>query len=199
MSQKNPLLTVIVTSVCTLLSTILVGYLSYRWGLNSQIEISNRQKRQQVFSQLMGRKFITTQLYVSRFEAYIFAEYHERRWKLGGAQKDSLDLQETFRWMHKSEDLGLEIARNNQSLFETIGLIRTLFPDTQKLNELVSRIYHFKMLAIIPPGEGMGLDQLNKWKIKGVKDLQDLVEREYAKPIDELLTHLASEIKKDAS
>ena len=42
----------------------------------------------------MGRKFTTTQLYVSKYEALLYSDYHEARWKLAGAPKESLDLQE---------------------------------------------------------------------------------------------------------
>ena len=61
-------------------------------------------------------KFITTRLSVSRFEAWIFSDYHEARWKLAGDPTGSLDLQEAQRWMGKSEDLALEIAKNNSRI-----------------------------------------------------------------------------------
>jgi hypothetical protein len=147
----------------------------------------------------MGRKFMTSQLYVSRFEAYIFSDYHEARWKVSDQRKDSIDLQEAMRWMHKSEELVMELARNNQSLFETLGMIRTLFPHTPRLEELTSRVYHFKTPRTSSPPNGKDLIELNAWKEQSVKSLQELVEREYAKPIDELLDYLAIEIAREAS
>jgi len=58
-----------------------------------------------VFARLMGRKITTEQLYVSRYEAFMFSDYNEERWRRSGSPKDSLDLQEAQRWMHRSEDL----------------------------------------------------------------------------------------------
>lgn len=144
----------------------------------------------------MGRKFLTTQLYVSRFEALIYSDYHEAKWKRAGHPKDSIDLQEAQRWMHKSEDLALDVAKNNQSLFETIGLIRILFPKTSKIDELIDRIYHFKTPKILGDPFKMDANHLEEWKVKAVKDLQVLVETEYAKPINDLLDYLANEISR---
>jgi hypothetical protein len=61
------------------------------------LKISDHQKRQQVFSEVMGRKFLMTQLYVSRFEALIYSNYHEAKWKQSGWPKDSIDQQEAQR------------------------------------------------------------------------------------------------------
>ena len=144
----------------------------------------------------MGRKFLTTQLYVSRFEALIYSDHHEAKWKQAGYPKESIDLQEAQRWMHKSEDLALDIAKNNQSLFETIGLIRILFPKTSKLDELIDRIYHFKTPKILGDPLKMNQNQLDEWKVRAVEGLQALVETEYANPINDLLDYLANDINR---
>lgn len=135
-----------------------------------------------------------SQLYVSRFEAWIYSDYHEARWKLAGAPKDSIDLQEAQRWMHKSEDLALEIAKNNQSLFQTLGLIRTSFRRTPTLDSLTEKLYRFKVPEITKRPFDLDANQLEAWKVNAVKQLQELVEREYSKPIDELTAFLAKEI-----
>lgn len=179
-----------------LIGVIVGAILTYHLGIRSQLRVSDHQKRQQVFSQLTGRKFVTSQLYVSRFEAQIYSDYHEAKWKQVGHPKDSIDLEEAQRWMHKSEDLALEIAKSNQSLFETIGLIRILFPKSPKLDELIGHLYHFKTPKILGEPLKMDGEQLEEWKIKAVKDLQALVETEYSKPIEDLLEYLASEISK---
>ena len=161
---------------------------------NHQIKVRNRQEQHQVFSRLMGQKFMLAQLYVSRFEALIHSDYHEVKWKLIGAPAESLDLQEAQRWMHRSEELALNIASNIQTLFESIGLIHILFLATPTLEKLINRIYHFKTPAIKVPPEGSDSSQLESWKINAVKQLQGLVEKEYAHPIEELLNYLASEL-----
>ncbi|MDO8690027.1 MAG: hypothetical protein Q7R39_08470, partial [Dehalococcoidia bacterium] len=123
-----------------------------------QIRTVRFQKRQQAYPEIMGRKFLLMQLYVSRFEARIFSDYHEQRWR---NSPDSLDLSEAQRWMHKSEDLALEIAKTNQSLFESIGLVKASFRRDDELDTLTQHIYHFRTPTIIePPGSqnAQGLD-----------------------------------------
>src|SRR5882724_4787984 len=115
------------------------GYASYHWGLSAQIQLTDRQKRQQAYSELMGEKAVLSQYLVSHFEAYIHSDYHEARWKLAGAPTDSLDLQEAKRWMQRSEDLVVEVAKTKKSLFETLGLIRSYFPLSDRLKELTHR------------------------------------------------------------
>jgi uncharacterized protein YeeX (DUF496 family) len=40
--------------------------------------------------------------------------------------------------------------------------------------------------------------QLEPWAIKAVKEIQEIVENEYAKPIDDLIIYLEAEIDKEA-
>ena len=191
--KVNRLIIILGPALVALIGVIVGAYLTYHWGISGQLRISDHQKRQQVFSELMGRKFLTTQLYVSRFEALIYSDYHEAKYRQSGYPND---LQECQRWMHKSEDLALDIAKNNQSLFETMGLIRILFPKTAKIYELIDRIYQFKTPKILGDPFKMDVNHLEEWKAKAVKDLQVVVEREYAKPINELLDYLDKEIRK---
>lgn len=184
-------------ALSTLIGAIVVAYLTQRWTLGIQMRLSDRQKRQRVYSELVGRKFVTTQLRVSRFEASIYSEYHEARWRVSGYRNDSLDLQESQWWMRKSEDLALEITKNNENLFETIGSVFTVFADSPELNGLINRLYHLRTPRIVGQPDGTDFAQVEAWKVKAVKQLQSLVEEEYAKPIDNLLVYLASEIAKD--
>lgn len=190
---------VLFSPVFALIGVFLGSYLTYRFGLKQQIKIGDYQKRQKVFGELMGLKFLITQLYVSRFEAFIFSDYHEARWKLGECTKESLDLQEAQRWMHQSEKLVLDIAKSNQALFETIGSIRVVFNNTPTLETLTEKIYRFKTPKVEGPPTNADVRQLESWKNKAVKDLQELVEQEYGKPIDNLLSYLATEIKQKAN
>jgi len=183
-------------SVIALIGVVVGAYLTYKFGMRSQIVISDHQKRQQVFSQIMGRKFLTTQLYVSRFEASIHSDYHEAKWKLAGHPTESIDLQEAQRWMYRSEDLVYKIAESNQVLFELIGLVRILFPNTEELNKLIMAIYHFKTPTIHISPFNLDSAELEDWKIKTKNDIQMLVENEYGKAIDDLLDYLSEKIRK---
>jgi hypothetical protein len=184
----------LVPAIVALIAAIITPFLTYQLGLRTQLEASEKQKKQQAHSELLGRKAIMTQLYVSRFEALIYSDYHEARWKLVGSPKDSIDLQEAQRWMHKSEDLVLEISKSNQSLFETLGLIRTSFRQTSELDSRLDHLYNFKIPQITKHPFDLNANQLENWKVQSVKQLQNLIEKEYSRPLDEISTYLAKEI-----
>jgi hypothetical protein len=102
--------------VTPLAAALIIAAFGAYFGYHAQVSLTGKQKRQQAYSELMGRSAVRTQIIVSRTEASIFSKYYERRWHLAGNPTDSLDFQEAQRWMHKSEDLALEIAKSNQSL-----------------------------------------------------------------------------------
>jgi arsenate reductase-like glutaredoxin family protein len=109
----------------------------------------------------MGNKQLRRQLFVSRFEAMIFSDYHERRCKLARSPERSMDLEEAQRWMHKSENLALDIARTNQALFESVGLARPTFTQSAELTHLTERIFYFKTPIISPPSDKADQNGLN--------------------------------------
>lgn len=90
----------------------------------------------------------------------------------------------------------MDIAKNYQGLFETLGLIQILFPKTTKLDALIDRFTHLNTPQILGDPLNMDLKQLDEWKMKVIQDLQTLVESEYGKPIDDLLKYLEDEIRK---
>ncbi len=175
---------------------ICAGYYSSKFQLSSQVQLQKIQDQRQVFARLMGRKFTTEQLYVSRYEARIFSDYNEALWKLSGAPKDSLDLQEAQRWMRRSEDLTIDLAKNNQALFEDLGTVCALFPNTIQLRQLVERVYGFKSLGTTQPPTASA-EEIKEWRDKSVQQLQTIVERNYGEPIDELLNYLSKQLLRD--
>jgi hypothetical protein len=190
----KPFLIPFLASLGTLLGTLLTAYLQHRWTLKGALELDKKDIQRKTFSQLMGIKFMTTQLYMSRFEALIFSDYHEARWKIAGYPKESIDYQEAQRWMRKSEDFVMEIAKNNNKLFELIGTISVIFPHKKKLEKNIERLYRFKTPTILrePP---LKIDELSSWKTTAVSELQEIVEREYAQPIDEVLRELRGHLE----
>jgi len=195
--NKSPLFSWLLPTITTLLATIVGASLTYYFGVRAQIKIANSQKRQQVFGQLIGQNVLRKQLYVSRFEALIYSDYHERKWRLAGYANNSIDKQEAQRWMHKSEDLALDIARTNNDFLEAVGLARALFPKTPELDAYIDRVYHFGSPQLRIPWDTLDASQLDSVKEKAVRDLQDFVEREYGKPVDELLRHLGRQLAGD--
>ena len=137
------------------------------------------------------------QLYVSRYEALIFSDYHEERWKRAGAPKDSLDLQESLRWMHRSEDLVLEIVKNDQAVFEDLATVRALFPDTPRLRELFNNVYTLNSLWTGEPPHDGSLEKPEQWKKKAQFQLETVADQAYGKPIDDLITFLTQQLPSD--
>ena len=169
------------------------AYFASKFQMSAQLSLQLAQEQRSVIARLMGKKFTTTQLYVSRYEALIFSDYHEERWKLAGSPSTSLDLQEDQRWMHRSEDLVSEITKNNQTLFEDIGIARAVFPDTPTLRRLTDRIYNFKSLWTAKPPHD--LQALDSWKNEAERQLQAKADAEYAKPISELVEYLSQQLR----
>lgn len=165
--------------------------------VNRQQRATTLKDRQQLYAAIMGKKHLRNQVLVSRFEAKIFSDCHQQRWILAGTPPNSLDLQEAQRWMHKSEELVLELARTNQSLFENLGAVRTAFILTPELSQLTAKLYDFKTLVIASPPEDADAQTLHKWQAEAVKQLQAHVEKEYGSPVDALLLYLEKNMMTD--
>ena len=196
--MNNEMKIVIISSIGTLFIALLSGYLSYHWSLSSQKKIYNHQMRLQTYSELLGYRQLLSQLFVSRFEALIYSDYHEYRWKIQGAPGESIDKTEAIRWMHKSEDLVIEISKEVQNLFKTIGAIRVLFNDSPELQKLSNNIFNYKNLEIIQrPNENWSLEQIEEWKLKSVSSGHSLVDENISIPIKKLVTYLENELKRE--
>lgn len=172
------------------LLTVVGSYFSAMFQVDNQIAIQKLQNAREAYSRLMGRKFVTKQLYVSRYEALIFSDYHEARWKLTGSPRDSLDLQEAQRWMHRSEDLVFEITKSNQALFEDLGIVRATFDDTPQLRELVDRLWQHKVITSPGLPNEADIETLEHWKEETVRKLQAVVDSDYGRPFYDLLSYL---------
>lgn len=170
-------------------------YFSQKWILKREIKIKNYEKKLLVFSEIMGLKILLMQNYVSRYEAYIFSDYFEYRWKKLGTLEDSIDFKESVRHLHRSEDLVFEISKTHQQLFEKIAIVKILFNSSTELNSLIEKLYFYKTLIIQRPTESMNLNQLETYKHQAVSEIQELAKKEYGDSIDNLLTFLEAELK----
>lgn len=116
----------------------------------------NEQKRQ-AYSQLMGKKILLLQSYISYYIAFIQSQQADSYCTLetlcgkeeGNISqddinqyiRDSVSCQEAMKMKTKYENLQLEIAKNECSLWETIGRIQVLFPGAAiEIDDLISNI-----------------------------------------------------------
>jgi|GEM_PF-5912998 len=183
LTTLEPLLPALIALVSAVVGAILGARLSFR----NQYRLSTHQTRQRAYAELMGKKFLITQLNVSRFEALAYSDYHECLWHIAGSPPESLELEEAKRWMRKSEDFAIELARARQSLYESVGMARASYPSTPELEELSERVYHFRQPLIPAPPQTAERKHLDTWKQESVANLQLFVQQEYAEPIDALL------------
>ncbi len=199
-TEKKPSWVASITSNGLLIALVIAGV-----GYTTQVHITNKQKRQQAYSELLGEKAVIAQYLFSRFEAYIHAEFHQARWHLATdlqgfldlQETKKLDLQETLRWMQKSEDLSLEVAKNTKSLFETLGVARSYFSLSPKLKDLTHRIFYAPKIEVEIPPSQLDPAHLEDWRVKERKRVQEIIEKDYIQPIDALLKYLEDEIDKE--
>ncbi len=187
--SKNPT-EIWVTPAFTLAGVVIGAAASHFFGFQSQVKLDELKAKREVYGELMGLKFSLSQLYVSRFEAFLFSDFYEKRWELTGKKIDSFDFKEANRWMHKSEELSISISVKQQDVFRTIGLVNALFIDSDEKSRLVDSVYKFKDPVIFPFPNNVELNQLEALKKQGVEELQDKVKSEITAPIDNLLEYL---------
>lgn len=192
-----PLYVALIAGLFAIIGAIVGSFTTAHFALRNQVKLALQQDRQRAYAEIMGKRVLLMQLLVSRFEAYIHSDYHEYLWKIAGQPKESIDFTEATRWMHKSEDLALEVARTRQSLYESIGLARAVFPPAPEMDRLTQAIYHFKSPKIAPPSQPNDRTAVTVWKERAVADLQALVEREYGAPLEELPNLLAKNVRVD--
>ena len=99
--------------------------------------------------------------------------------------------------MHRSEDLVSEIVKNDQALFEDLATIRALFPDTPRLRELCDKVYNVHSIWTAKPPHDGSVEKLEQWKVEADRQLQNLADREYGKPIDDLVGFLIPQLPSD--
>src|SRR5205814_1112331 len=79
MAQESPLKVAIYTSAWTVLVVLLAQFLSARWHVRSEIQVSDHQRRQQLYSQLVGQRTTITKLHQAYLNALIGEEFRNLR------------------------------------------------------------------------------------------------------------------------
>jgi len=181
-------------SISALVGVCIATVLGYLLGYRSQIKLADRKQKHQSYGELMGGKGHLLQLYVSRFEAIIYASFYEKRVYLKGETKDSLDFTEARRWMLSSEELTLEISKYQEKLFSTLGVINAVFDSSAELTNLVDNVYNFKKPVIDKIPDNIDITGIELWKTNAVTQLKDIVNQEISDPIQKLLDHLHKNI-----
>ena len=121
------------------------------------IKNNENEQRRQAYSKLTGKKILLLQSYISYYIAFIQSQRADSYCTLetlcGKEEgnigqddinqyiRDSVSCQEAMKMKTKYENLQLEIAKNECTLWETIGQIQFLFPDAViEIDELIRKI-----------------------------------------------------------
>jgi hypothetical protein len=187
----------VIPGVLVIAAALLSGYYTQKWTLDREIKIRDHEKRQAVYSELMGINVARKHLITAHTNATIELNYYELRGREIGFKKDEIPLVlDAARYAQKSaNEYLIEITRKDQKLFELLGLVKILFPASPLLDEKIDRIYHAKYLEIIRPKKGTSLPQIQEWRDKAFKEVQGLVAKEYGEPMEDLLSYLSSYLR----
>lgn len=160
------------------------GIIGYYQGVSTQISIDDHRNKQMVYSKLMGHKMIINQFYDSLMLANLHIDYHLYLWRLNGSQEGTINQKELVRYMNQAAELSIHLAREKQLLFETIGMVNTIFKRTEKLSELSRYIYDMRSIETPYFKEGITKEELknrlwekyNKAKIFSASYVKKLID-----------------------
>ena len=181
------------------LLTLIGSYFALRWQFKRTAELQRKDSKEKTYVRLQGLRIAIRQTIVSRYEALIYSDYHEYKWKNYGG--NAIDLEEAKRWMQKSEKLLEEATNLIREIFECIANIHISYKTTDEISKMADRLYNYKTLGIKSPLKGevtiANIADLENWKTSSVSQLDGLVTKEYAEPIERLLKELRKQLGRD--
>ncbi len=162
-------------------------------------KIDRLHRQEQIYSQLTGLKIILEQIYLSVNDAFTRFNWIESRERLKLPIRSDLGTIEESR--REYSDAILELSRNNQRLWETLGLVRILFFSSEELENLIDplehsikelREYRESISEYYDTTTAESVDNPPEAAMWGVeKKISELVDI----PFENLLKHLEIEIK----
>lgn len=147
-----------------------------------------------VYARLHGLKQNLKQLYISRFEAYIYFDAHEAKWR-NSNYTSVLDFSEATRWMQKSESLVFEIVKMEQALAESCGILLSFFRHN---NEIVTKLKNL-LSHSVPNIQNQSImnwnsEKIDNWKEAAVVQLRTKVDDIFDKLFTDLFEDNAFKI-----
>lgn len=180
----------------TFIFTISATYYGNIWQERSHVKMDLRNKRFQVFTELVGSRIPLTQAAMSFQESRIFHQYHQAKWLL---THDKLNLEEAKRLVQRSETLNSDLGKERRRLYELVASIFVLFPELSEQELLSSRLSQIGILAPPPdPKDIRTLSGLEAWRVQQIQLASDHIESEFGKPIGQLMDHIAPIIRKES-
>ena len=156
-------------------------------------------RQEQVYSQLTGLRIILDQLYLSVNDASSLFDWIRARERLELPSRSDLGkIEEKHR---EYNELILELARNNQRLWETIGLVRLLFAPSEELEKLIEqfepsiiKLREYRE-SISEYYESTTAESVNDPPNAALGGIEEEIHKHVDMPLDDLQKYLEDEMK----
>lgn len=150
-------------------------------------EKGNEERLYEILGELSSFSFSTKQYYSSKFEASIHSDYHELKWIKSGFPKDSLDLDESKRWMQMSESYVDKIIKNNRLLHKCLAKLKYVFRKDIEVKTAIQSVYSLQLPQIASfNSNDKNLDP-EEWKVQSKNLLANEVKTKIEAPLLSLI------------
>jgi hypothetical protein len=155
---------------------------------------AEKQRKQQVYSQLMGHRNLLIELFATNLSNAIGVKFYTIRHVLANEEKD---IERAYQLEERNAILRLELAKCIQKLFETIGSFIFLFhipPDHQMIKDLYDMLYKISKHEDNPKlkfsEDIKTFDDLMRRDTAIEKEINENIVPNIASPIDAILKYL---------
>ena len=203
-----------ITGFLTAAAAITASYVQGRNSLDLEklkIESSQTMTKKQLYSDLLGYKFVLEESVERLYDKQTFLKAYET--KFNGALDEypilneanrihlNLNMASLLRMHQEYETARRDLANSKNNVVRKIGFIQTLFTDDKELDRLTKLLYEgwsakFYILGI--PEEPTN-DIVDSWCEETIVHTTKFIEENYMTPLTNLLTYLENEIKKEKS
>ncbi len=194
-----PLLGVLLGGIITLATSVFLGRQKDASALKA--------KQQQLYCKLFGLKFLLAQVYVSLNQNYIYHRSHKIAKDQSWCENKEYESSEIERHKMEYNELVMEVARINQKVFETLGIIPILFKQTSKFDPLIEKLKKldegFKGLRneletdlekSCSSANTIEKASLDSWKGRSLEKVNKLTKDNIEATMDKVLSELSNKI-----
>jgi len=185
--SRGTLKAILITSVLTLIGVCITTYVVQDLRDKSHREEFLREKRLQLFGDMMGLRVALSQSTVSLQETKINQAYHQAKFSL---THDKLNLDEAMRYVQRSEMLLPEITRDRKRLYELAGSVAVLFPGIPL--DIFANVSKIGILEPAPSPKGIAqVSELEVWRVKQVDLAREHIDQQFRQSVGRLVNHMA--------
>jgi hypothetical protein len=159
----------------------------------NQAYVQDVQKARDVYSRLTGRKAVTTQLQLTSLQNAVYINYLQTRRLMKLESSVLNEAEEAPRLIRENAAVALDVAKNEQGLFEDLGVVRALFQDSPELRLAIEAFSNVPPIELKTMPTGLTEDAIDEWREQATNQLGKDVEARYGARFDRLLTYLITQ------